>query len=435
MKTCYYILPVALLLWSCTQTRIKIEEEHEIFIKSGSPVSIAVNKSARLRELAACDRLALSGKQGEIISVQPDSDSKKLITILPEDASGSYELVEIPVKCYDSVSVFFDKASGQFLFMENDRQILKYNYNTVFEDDVVRPDNDTVEIRFDKVTGVYLEEYLKENPEADRKAVHTTSIYAVPRSDYIHPLYGLEGEMLTRDWPDGGHPHHRGIFWAWPEVEWGSQRGDIYALQRIFARPTGRVETVTGPVFAQLSAENLWMWEDSIPIVRETGVIRVYHSVVESRTIDITIRLEALKDSITIATRGTNSYGAFNARMQTPEMQKISYFTDDQGSEPSRSWADFSGIFMGSSEASGMMILQHRENPEYPGPWQEYPDLSWIQPVFPSHNTRYPVKRDEPLVLRFRLVIHKGSTPPAELSETRWDAYNSVIAPMFSFRD
>ena len=433
MKTCYYILPVALLLGSCTQTRIKIEEEFDIFIRSDSPVSIDANIGAGLRETASANKLALMNKHGEMIPVQTDANNRKLTAILPEDVTGRYKLVEIPAKSPDSVGVFFDKASGQFLFFEGDRQILKYNYNTVYEDDVVRPDNDTAEIRFDKVTGVYLEEYLKENPEADRKAVHTTSIYAVPRSDYIHPLYGLEGEMLTRDWPDGGHPHHRGIFWAWPEVEWGSQRGDIYALQRIFARPVGRVETLNGPVFAQLLADNLWMWEDSIPIVRETAVIRVYHSAAESRTIDITIRLEALKDSITIATRGTNSYGAFNARMQTPEMQKISYYTDDQGSQPRRSWADFSGIFRGGSETSGMLILQHRENPEYPGPWQEYPNLSWIQPVFPSHNTRYPVKLNGPLILRYRLIIHKGSTPSAPVSETRWDAYNSIIAPRFSF--
>ncbi len=433
MKTCYYIIPVALLLLSCAQTRVKIEEEHDIFIRSGSPVNIDANNGARLVEPAAGNRLALSGKLGEMISVQPDSDGKKLTVIFPEDATGSFELVEIPVKRSDSMGVFFDEASGQFLFMENNCQILKYNYNTVYEDGVVRPDNDTAEIRFDQVTGVYLEEYLKENPDADKKAVHTTSIYAVPRSDYIHPLYGLDGEMLTRDWPDGGHPHHRGIFWAWPEVEWGPQRGDIYALQRIFARPTGRVETFNGPVFAQLSAENLWMWEDSIAIVRETAVIRVYHAAKDSRAIDVTIRLEALKDSITIATRGTNSYGSFNARMQTPMMQKITYFSDDQGAEPRRSWADFSGIFRGSNEASGIMILQHMENPEYPGPWQEYPDLSWIQPVFPSHNTRYPVKKDEPLILRFRLIVHKGPTPSAEVSETRWDAFNSELTPLFSF--
>ena len=121
----------------------------------------------------------------------------------------------------------------------------------------------------------------------------TSSIYAVPRSDYIHPLYGLEGEMLIRDWPEGGHPHHRAIFWAWPDVEYGNERGDIYALQRIFARPTGHLELINGPVYAQIDAENLWMWEDSLPIVRENALIKVYRATETTRIIDLTIQLVA----------------------------------------------------------------------------------------------------------------------------------------------
>ena len=70
--------------------------------------------------------------------------------------------------------------------------------------------------------------------------------YAVPRSDYIHPLYGLHGEILTDDWvPD--HPHHRGIYWAWPEVDWQGKRGDLHALQDVFARPTGKIESSQAP--------------------------------------------------------------------------------------------------------------------------------------------------------------------------------------------
>ena len=64
-------------------------------------------------------------------------------------------------------------------------------------------------------------------------------IYARARSDYIHPLFGLEGETLTKDWSTD-HPHHRGIYWAWPEVDWRGQRGDLHALQHVFARPTGK---------------------------------------------------------------------------------------------------------------------------------------------------------------------------------------------------
>ena len=76
----------------------------------------------------------------------------------------------------------------------------------------------------------------------------------------IHPLYGPHGEILTDDWtPD--HPHHRGIYWAWPEVDWQGKRGDLHALQHVFARPTGKIETQHGADFAQITAENVWRWE------------------------------------------------------------------------------------------------------------------------------------------------------------------------------
>src|SRR5688572_6013094 len=37
------------------------------------------------------------------------------------------------------------------------------------------------------------------------------------RSGYVHPLYGLKGNVLTEDMPED-HPYHRGIFWAWHQV-------------------------------------------------------------------------------------------------------------------------------------------------------------------------------------------------------------------------
>ena len=33
-------------------------------------------------------------------------------------------------------------------------------------------------------------------------------------NNYIHPLYSLDGDPLTEEFPVD-HPHHRGIFWAW----------------------------------------------------------------------------------------------------------------------------------------------------------------------------------------------------------------------------
>jgi hypothetical protein len=330
------------------------------------------------------------------------------------------------IKIEDNMKAIADSGSGQIRIFENDVQVLQYNYQTVYEKDVVRPaSKKDTELVFSPVTGEYYEEYLKAHPELEKNDTTTSSIYSIPRSDYIHPLYGLEGEMLTCDWPDGGHPHHRGIFWAWPEVKYGDQLGDIYALQRVFARPTGKVKYTSGPEFAEVDAENLWMWEEKVALVRENAVIRVYPATADSRIIDLTIKLLALEDSVTLATRFTNSYGGLNIRMQTPEEQDISYHTDDADSKPRRAWSDFNGIFEGNESKSGLMVLQHRDNPEYPGEWRDYPDLAWVQPTFPTPGTRYLLSRSEPLVLRYRLIIHSGGRPSIDTSMLSWDAYHS----------
>ena len=52
-----------------------------------------------------------------------------------------------------------------------------------------------------------------------------------PRAGYIHPLYGLDGQTLTEDFPID-HRHHRGIFWAWHQVWVGDKLiGDPWLCQ------------------------------------------------------------------------------------------------------------------------------------------------------------------------------------------------------------
>jgi hypothetical protein len=155
-------------------------------------------------------------------------------------------------------------------------------------------------------------------------------------------------------------------------------------------------------------------------------VIRVYPSTQDSRIIDLTIKLLAIEDSVNLATRFTNSYGGLNIRMQSPEEQDISYFTDEADSEPRRAWSDFSGIFEGNDSFSGLVVLQHKDNPEYPGEWREYPDLAWVQPTFPTPESRYPLSKNEPLVLRYRLIIHKGGKLSSDTYMKYWDAYHAA---------
>ncbi len=409
--------------FSCQNVLI-IDDASGALGKTNAPVSVEIRLNKYQAVAAKEGRLGLldaSAENESLIPAQLESTGEgaksRVVMIIPDGGPGlrKFRLIENESPIDVVMKATLDPNSGQVLIEEEGKKVLQYNYKTVYEKDVVR----------------LVDEKLEEHTRAESDTFVTTNIYAVPRSDYIHPLYGLEGEMITRDWPPGGHPHHRAIFWAWPEVEYGTERGDIYALQRVYARPSGKIEYKSGPVFAEIIAENLWMWENTEPIVREHAVIRVYRATSTTRIIDLTIKLDAIKDSITIATRNTDSYGGLNLRMMTPESQEISYFTDETDSKPLRAWSDFNGIFQGAESTSGLMVLQHQDNPDYPGDWIEYPDLAWVQPTFPASGSRYPLSTEKTLILCYRLIVHAGGRPDVEISEKRWDAYHEVSTPSY----
>ena len=437
-----FLLVIGMPIYSFSQNVIKVDDINGALSRTNAPVSVRVNLS-KSEDSAAKEGclgiVELSTKNEKIIPAQVENSygetDSKVTFLMPDGKPGirKFKLVERVSPHRNAMKAAVDSKTGQLIIAEEGQKVLQYNYRIVYEKDVVR--NNYTEHKnpaYGIVSGVYLEEYYKAHPGIKKDKKVTTQIYAVPRSDYIHPLYGLNGEMLTRDWPDNGHPHHRGIFWAWPEVEYGSSRGDIYALQRVFARPTGDIQYLGGQVFAQIVAENLWVWEKE-PIVSEYAVIRVYRATQKTRIVDLTIKLDALKDSVTIATRGTNSYGGLNVRLQSPESQDISFFIDKKGTKLQRAWSDFNGVFKGNDSTSGLMILQCQGNPEYPGEWREYPNLGWVQPTFPTPNTRYPLSTEKSLILRYRLIIHNGGKPVEKISEESWDAYHNSATPIFIF--
>jgi len=309
-------------------------------------------------------------------------------------------------------------SNGQVIISDRTEPVLRYNYQMVYEDD---------EFAFN---GLDANEYIVTPNDT---FMSNPSIYAVPRSDYIHPLYGLNGEILTRDWSKD-HPHHRGIYWAWPEVDYGKERDDLHALQKVFARPTGKINLQSGTEFAQIEAENLWITEDEImPIVKEIALIRAYPQKDQIRIIDLAFKFEGLREGVTIARRGTAAYGGLNIRMMTPNSQEISFHTDEPNAIPRRAWSDLSGVFAGNDSPSGLIVFQHHKNPEYPGEWIQFPELSWVQPTFPTSGTRYALVLGKPLILRFRLVVHSGPKPGADVINKLWDEYNVAYDPEIEF--
>lgn len=77
--------------------------------------------------------------------------------------------------CWAGIDIQIDDDTQQYTFVDSGRPVLTYNFGTVPVPDGVG------------------------------------GKYAVARSNYVHPLYGPNGELLTKDYSKD-HPHHRGIY-------------------------------------------------------------------------------------------------------------------------------------------------------------------------------------------------------------------------------
>jgi len=412
---CFTGLGLVLLTTMAAHGVVVVDDADGALGSARAPVSLTVklNRSQRraasegrlqLRELQPSSSFASLAVPVQLLEPGEAGGSARLCWLMPPGTKGQrrFELQVLRRSSGGKVIVKQDAEGGRFDITEAGKPVLRYSYATIEPGDLlekVAPDN--------------------------RK-------YARARSDYIHPLFGFDGEPLTLDWPID-HPHHRGIYWAWPEVDWRGQRGDLHALQFVFARPTGTCTATSGPVFAQIKAENVWKWEDKDSLVHERAIIRAYRATGYHRLIDLEFQFTSLNEPVLLARRGTEKYGGLNIRLAKVLEQEIAFYTDTTNGSPRMAWAELNGRFGEAGRTTGLVVFQHNTNPDYPGDWVKFPEIDWFQPTFPASGTRYELKKGEPLVLRFRLWLHRGPIADESLCAAHWLAYHSQLASMYPF--
>jgi len=238
------------------------------------------------------------------------------------------------------------------------------------------------------------------------------------RCHYIHPLYGLDGEILTEDFPED-HPHQRGLFWAWHQVLVGDKQvGDSWSIENFSWDIVGTSIIETSAKVKTLKAVVHWkspLWTDSSgkekPLVREILYLSVYPENKDYRIIDLQTDLCALEQNIYIGgSDDEKGYGGFSARFRLPG--DINFSGKEGAVVPQKTsvdagpWLDFSGSFSETGTA-GISIFCHPENPLFPQRWILRGQKSMQNPVFPG---RKPVllKTDESVILCYRLIVHRG---------------------------
>lgn len=229
------------------------------------------------------------------------------------------------------------------------------------------------------------------------------------RSCYIHPLYSLDGRVVTDDFPKD-HPHHRGVFWTWPVVKTRGKVTQTWLPQKPWLRQhfVRWVKRGIDDGCAVFSCENVWKLEQKDEVAREQVCVRVHPVVHESRAIDVELTLQAVGTSLTLEGQpdGKKGYGGLCLRT-APFLNRVLLSADD-GPKPQdimderHAWVDI------STTGCGVAILVHPDHPEFPPPFFARNSYTgFLNPSWPGLKS-VVLAPGAPVTLRYRLLIHRG---------------------------
>ena len=231
----------------------------------------------------------------------------------------------------------------------------------------------------------------------------------VPQNDhrrvagcYIHPLYGLNGEILTDNAP-ADHYHHRGVFWTWPYVSVHHPDGKIdrydlwtsdTALKQRFVRWLEQTTTETTATFA---VENGWfvghsttglpITDNDEKIMKEVVRVVVHRPKtgdgLRTRAIDFYFVWTPIDRPISLGGHAERSYGGLTLRFrpvvepnrQLAEPSAINVITVPDGvaaedlSNIRLPWASYTSRFGNDERRSGAAVFVPKTHPDYPPSW------------------------------------------------------------------
>ncbi|MDR2117086.1 MAG: PmoA family protein [Planctomycetaceae bacterium] len=280
---------------------------------------------------------------------------------------------------------------------------------------------------------------------------------------YVHPLHGINGEVLTDNAPLD-HYHHHGVFWTWPHVGVHEPDGTIKQydlwtsnteIKQYFVRWIGKKITDNTAIF---EVENGWfigkpengnkiMSEQVKIIVHRIQNIQTDNSPdtknIQSRAIDFEFLWKPVGKPVSLRGSEGKSYGGLSVRFKPfiPENERnkknvlakhseVNTITTPDGvaqkdlPETPLAWADYTSKFDGRDTPSGAAIFVPKTHPDFPPTWL----TRYYGPLcvgWPGVKDRL-FQPDEEIRLQYRIWIHEGTATVDQL-ENAYKLYNSEI--------
>lgn len=264
------------------------------------------------------------------------------------------------------------------------------------------------------------------------KSIDGTSVY----SNYVHPLYNLDGSVLTENTPPD-HPHHRGVFWAWHQLYIGDKRigdgwerkdlhWDVVNIKTKKEKKGGKTIQATIEWKSPLRIDGKG---NEKAIAQEITTIKVFPKTEHYRQINFTISLRALEPNMRIGgSEDAKGYGGFSPRIKL--VKGIQFTGADGIVEPNNlpvkadGWLDISGAIGQNNSLAGLTILCHPNNPGFPNPWILRSERSMQNAVYPYPGAiPVPLSQTTPTTLQYALLVHDGDATTLDIQKI-YDDYS-----------
>ena len=234
---------------------------------------------------------------------------------------------------------------------------------------------------------------------------------------FFYPVNGPVSGGSVTSMRNGDYPHHSSLFFGCDQLNGGNywqeglERGRIISVNAQIIKEGGDTVIITD--------ECIWSRPGALSPVKDIRKFTITAPSATMTQIDVEITMEMLID---VTIKKTN-HSLFSARMAADlSVKNGGTMINSEGlvSEAgtfgkSSPWIDFFGKRGNAIE--GLAIMQHPSNPWYPSPWftRDYGFISPTPMYWPQNGTDTQMKKGETLLLRYRVLVHGGTTEEADI--------------------
>ena len=241
---------------------------------------------------------------------------------------------------------------------------------------------------------------------------------------YIYPVMGPGGLSMTEDGPKD-HIHHRSLWIAHGDVNgvdlWSEREGHGRIVHKAFKKK------IAGPVYAELTARNVWSDSNDVPLLDEERRIRVWALGDGEWYIDLDVSFIASYRDVVFG--DTKEAGIVSVRV-APSIRaeaggrienSFGGINEEETWGKRACWCDYSGPLGG--EWVGIAIFDHQLNPRHPTYWHVRNYGLMTANIFGlSYFERgkgvtgaLRLRRGQRMKFRYRIFVHKGNTGEADV--------------------